>query len=145
MDWEKVFSLFGSDESGSNSYYEDELEDFKNSPLFKIKMFMKLILNGIGFKKQVLTFFKKSNNEFNESEIDKAGDYMMYVRAFYWVEKLNLDEIGDVEFKYVNLDELYFCISSSISYFEENEEYEKCAVLKKFQDALPSSLKILGK
>jgi len=144
MDWEKVFSLFGSDESGSNSYHENELEDFKNSPLFKIKMFMKLILNGIGFKKQVLTFFKKSNNEFNESEIDKAGDYMMYVRAFYWVEKLNLDEIGEVEFKYVNLDELHFCISSSISYFEENEEYEKCAVLKKFQDALPSSLKLLG-
>lgn len=144
MDWEKVFSLFGSDESGSNSYYEDELEDFKNSPLFKIKMFMKLILNGIGFKKQVITFFKKSNNGFNESEIDKAGDYMMYVRAFYWVEKLNLDEIDDVEFKYVNLDELYFCISNSLSYFEENEEYEKCAVLKKFQDSLPSSLKILG-
>jgi hypothetical protein len=27
---------------------------------------MKLILNGIGFKKQILSFFKKSNNEFNE-------------------------------------------------------------------------------
>ena len=137
MDWEKVFSLFGSDESGSSNHYEQELNDFKNSPLFKIKMFMKLIMNGMGFKKQVLSFFKKSNGEFNESEIDKAGDYMMYVRAFYWVEIINVDELGEIEWKHLNLEDLEFCISSSISYFEKSEEYEKCAILKKFLDSLP--------
>ena len=136
MDWEKVFSLFGSDESGSGSFSEDELDDFRNTPLFKIKMFMKLILNGIGFKKQVLSFFKKSNGEFNESEIDRAGDYMMYVRAFYWISKLDISELEEGDLKYINRDELYLCISSSITYFEVEEDYEKCAILKKLQDFL---------
>jgi hypothetical protein len=136
MDWEKVFSLFGSDESGSNYQPEEEFDSFRNTPLYKIKMFMKLILNGIGFKKQILSFFKKSNNEFNEDEIDKAGDYMMYVRAFYWVSKLDIPELDKDELKYVDLDDLQFCISSSISYFEGGEDYEKCAVLKKLQDFL---------
>lgn len=130
MDWEKVFSLFGVEEEDTT----ESLEDFRNTPFFKIRMFMKLIQNGMNFKKQVLLFFKKSNNELNEAEIDKAGDYMMYVRAFYWVEQLELNKLTELDLKYIDINDLMMCINYSISYFEGNEEYEKCAVLKKFQD-----------
>ena len=130
MDWEKVFSLFGVEEEDTT----ESLEDFRNTPFFKIRMFMKLIQNGMNFKKQVLLFFKKSNNELNEAEIDKAGDYMMYVRAFYWVEQLELDKMNELDMKYIDVNDLMMCINHSILYFEGNEEYEKCAVLKKFQD-----------
>lgn len=95
---------------------------------------MKLIQNGMNFKKQVLSFFKKSNKELNEADIDKAGDYMMFVRAFYWVEQLELDKLTELDLKYIDINDLMMCINYSISYFEGNEEYEKCAVLKKFQD-----------
>lgn len=130
MDWEKVFSLFGVEEEDTT----EGLEDFRNTSFFKIRMFMKLIQNGMNFKKQVLLFFKKSNNELNEVEIDKAGDYMMYVRAFYWVEQLELDKMNELDMKYIDINDLMVCINYSILYFEGNEEYEKCAVLKKFQD-----------
>lgn len=130
MDWEKVFSLFGVEEEDTT----EGLEDFRNTPFFKIRMFMKLIQNGMNFKKQVLSFFKKSNKELNEADIDKAGDYMMFVRAFYWVEQLELNKLTELDLKYINISDLMMCIDYSISYFEGNEEYEKCAVLKKFQD-----------
>jgi hypothetical protein len=49
-----IFALFGSNENNKNT--KKELEVFKETPHFKIRMFSKLISQGMGFRNQVLNF-----------------------------------------------------------------------------------------
>ena len=56
-----VFALFGfpDEENPERVKLESELEDYKESPHFKLGMFHKLIMNGHLFSKQVTNKNKK--------------------------------------------------------------------------------------
>ena len=55
MDLSKFFSYFNT--NPSIGYSEKDMESFKNSPLYKIKVFERLIINGVAFKKSLVNFF----------------------------------------------------------------------------------------
>lgn len=138
MDIDNVFGLFGFGKGkGQNRKPEiDYFEDFKDTPQFKVGMFKKMIWNGRSFKDQVLNFLKKADEFIElEGDIGEAGDYMMYTRSYFWIQECDLkkDEWTDALNHYLD-DEFITCIKLCIKYFEEVEEYEKCAFLKNIQN-----------
>ena len=138
MDINKSFGLFNA-EGGEN--INENLEDFKKTPYFKIGMFKKLIMNGMSFKIKVVGFFSRADEDFDVSEIDLAGEFMIYTRAWFWIEQLDWDDeewVSDI--KRYSDEDLLVATKLAIHYFEEQEEYEKCAFLKKLQDFVQENL-----
>jgi len=137
MDLDNVFGLFGfnKDDDKNSKKQEEELLEFKNSPKFKVGMFKKMIWNGLSFRDQVLKFLKKTDGfEMLDGNVREAGDFMMYTRSYFWLQECDLEEEEWQEALgfYVD-DELIVCFKLIIKYFEEIEEFEKCAYLKKIQ------------
>jgi hypothetical protein len=132
-----IFSLFGFSEEGKEDLkkVESELAMFKDTPHFKLGMFHKLIMNGTLFSKQVIKFFSKADPGLDVKGIDQAGEYMMFTRAWFWIEQVQIrkKEWKEALKQYSNEDFLV-SVKLSILYFEGTEEYEKCAHLKKIQD-----------
>jgi hypothetical protein len=61
----------------------------------------------------------------------------MYTRAYYWIQECNLqDKEWEEALIYYHDKELINCLKLSIKYYEEIEEFEKCAFLKKIQNFL---------
>ena len=131
-----IFALFGfSDEDDLDKKTKKQLEEFKTTPYFKVGMFTKIILNSLNFKKQVVGFFSKADKDLDLTGIDEAGDFMMYNRAWFWISECKLRRKDWKEALVANsTPEMVFCLKSTIKYFEEIEEYEKCAFLKKIQN-----------
>jgi hypothetical protein len=130
-----IFALFGfSDDDNEDKKIIKELEEFKNTPHFKIGMFSKMILNGLNFKKQVVGFFSKADKDLDVEGINEAGDFMMFNRAWYWISECNVrKKIWKEALTRNATPELLNCIKITIKYFESIEEYEKCSLLIKIQ------------
>jgi hypothetical protein len=141
MDANKIFDLFSDKDDKNKDKVESELANFKNSPYYKLGIFKKLIMNGTVFKSNVIKFFSKSDEEFDLKDIDLAGEFIMYNRAWFWISQADisskdwLEDIGNI-----SDDDFHVAIKLTIHYFEEHEEYEKCAFLKKLQDIVEKYL-----
>ena len=137
MNLENIFGLFGFNENNENTkkQIENEIDDFKNNPHYKIRMFIKLINNGVIFKDQIIDFFSKSDASLDISNINEAGDFMMYARAWYWIEQCDLNN-EDWKYCLSNIPHKKFfdCIDLCNSYYEMCEEYEKCAHLRNIKN-----------
>jgi hypothetical protein len=143
MALDNIFSLFGfpDKDDDERKKLEADLEVFKETPHFKLGMFHKLIMNGSLFSKQVVKFFAKADPGLDIKGIDQAGEYMMFIRAWFWIEqvKLRKKEWKEALKQYAS-EEFIISIKLSINYFEGTEEYEKCAHLKKIQDFVEKNL-----
>jgi len=142
MALDNIFSLFGfpDKDNEDRKKLEADLDVFKETPHFKLGMFHKLIMNGSLFSKQVIKFFAKADPGLDIKGIDQAGEYMMFIRAWFWIEqvKLRKKEWKEALKQYAS-EEFVISIKLSINYFESTEEYEKCAHLKKIQDFVEKS------
>jgi len=140
MDLNKIFGLF-NDKPGEELIYEN-LETFKKTPKFKLGMFEKLITNGRNFKAKIVSFFSLADEVFDIQDIDNAGEFMMYNRAWFWISQFDWSEDEDwiIELKVISNDNFLTAIKLSIYYFEEYEEFEKCAFLKKIQNVVEENL-----
>jgi hypothetical protein len=138
-----IFGLFGfnEDDNPENKKIESELKEYKETPHFKLGMFQKLIINGGLFSKRIIKFFSQADPSFDEEGIDEAGEYMMYTRAWFWIEQCRIRKKDWKEaLKQYSTEEFLVAVKLSIKYFEDIEEYEKCAFLKKIQDFIEKNL-----
>lgn len=138
MDLNNIFGLFGFNEDSDNSAkkLKEEVESFKDSPHFKVGMFYKMIVNGQNFQEQLMKFFTNSNldKDFNTG-LDEVGDYMLYTRAYFWIQEIDLKDKEWIDaIDYYCDEKMVECIKLSIVHFEEIEEYEKCGLLKNIQN-----------
>lgn len=143
MALDNIFSLFGfpDKEDDERKKLEADLEIFKETPHFKLGMFHKLIMNGSLFSKQVVKFFAKADPGLDIKGIDQAGEYIMFIRAWFWIEQVQLRKKEWKEaLKQYASEEFVISLKLSINYFEGTEEYEKCAHLKKIQDFVEKNL-----
>jgi hypothetical protein len=143
VDANKIFGLFGGEEENPKPAFDHEndlsylLDDYKNHPLFWVGMFKKLIHNHKTFNKKVISFFSKMDEELDLYDVEQAGEFVVYNRAWFWISKINTqDRICQEAILHYADDYLLTYIRFTISYFEEFEEYEKCAHLKKIQNIL---------
>ena len=79
----KLFEIF--DKHPLNDL-EENLISYKSSFKFKIEMFIKVVIYGDQWKKEVISLFDNSNADMDTNEIDRVGDFMLYTRAWYWLK-----------------------------------------------------------
>lgn len=135
MNIDKIFNLFDGDESQSlreKAQQVDVLLDYKNHPLFWVGMFKKLIQNHQVFNDQLLKFFDKLDEGLDVVDIDRAGEFVVFNRAYDYIQKVDPNNLVCQEALYRFTDvHLKIALELSINYFQEVEEYEKCAHLKR--------------
>ena len=130
IDKDKIFELFGSP--------INEEEDFINiastmldEPFNKIGMFTKLIINHIIFHQKLSKFLsKESNMVIDLEDTKKASAFAIFNRAWFYIKKIDLKNKSDLEAVVQFKKEPFLStLNEAIEYFEEVEEYEKCAKL----------------
>jgi hypothetical protein len=131
---DNIFELFSTNEDldGNNTVVHI---DFTKTPIYWIGMYKKLVLNHINFNKKVLKFFKESNQELDIEDMKDAGEFVVYHRAWHYIQNVDIDNKEHVIAIEKYTDEyLDTALKLGISFFEQHEEYEKCALLKKILD-----------
>mgnify|MGYP003641959089 FL=1 len=138
IDVESLFNLFPEGDSSKDSK-KLNFVDFKTSPIYWLGMYKKLILNHINFNKKILKFFKSADVELDVEDMKEAGESFVYMKAWVYVESIDIKDEKHIEaIKYYSDEFLDTSLELGISYFQEVEEYEKCAhllsILKKSQE-----------
>tara|TARA_R110000803_G_scaffold157707_1_gene222007 strand:+ start:442 stop:870 length:429 start_codon:yes stop_codon:yes gene_type:complete len=136
IDVDSLFGLFPDGEDlnkGNTKVYID----FTKNPIYWVGMYKKLVLNHINFNKKIVKFFKESNQELDVEDMSNAGEFVVYHRAWHYISKIdiNVEEHVTAIDKYGD-EYLDTSLELGIHFFEEHEEYEKCAHLKKILDKL---------
>ena len=143
MDINKIFGAFNSDKEDENGFptpkFVKDMEE--NHPRYYLGMFEKLINNHLVYQKGLIKMFQSADSSLNIKDIEAAGENLLYNRAWEYISQFNIEDKYSQEIlKRKNSKDFIKAVSSAISYFENDEEYEKCAFLKKFLDFLnPSS------
>jgi len=144
VDVNKIFGLFNGE--GSNPLPEkasvaEVAVDFKEHPLFWVGMFKKLIQNHKVYNRSLMNFFSKMDEELDLYDVENAGEFIVYNRAWFWISKIDPSDTKHQDSLIHYGDDLFITyVKFAISYFQELEEYEKCAHLKKIQDFVEKSL-----
>lgn len=146
MDINKIFGAFNSsskdDSWGYQPYsYSDTSSKFtaldENHPRYFIKIFQKLVINYTGYSDQLIDFFASSDPEIDVANVKKAGEGMLYNRAYGFITKLDLQDEYHIKILFQEVNpKLEKSLQKTLSYFEGEEEYEKCAIIKKYLDFL---------
>lgn len=136
IDKNKLFSLFGSsdddfDNKKSIKDLEKIMEEELESPINKLGMFVKLIINHLVFHQKLKKFLDKESSGAIDLETTKeAASFAVFNRAWYYIKDLDLKNKKHckavMDYKSGPLKQT---LEEAISYFEEVEEYEKCAFL----------------
>ena len=115
---------------------EEEIDEWKDTPRYKMGMFVKLIVNGTIFRKQLSNMFEGKN----KINIGDAGEFIMYNRAWYWIKDFSLkDEDWVDSVNHYEEDEIIRACELTISYFENLEEYEKCSLLLSIKNLIKNA------
>jgi len=141
MNLDSIFNLFSNEDDQSSNDETSLLIDFSDHPLFWIGGFNKLISNHLFFKQYTVKTFKNISPDINIDELEKAGEELMFRKAWDYIKPINLDKSFHVECLKLKADEyLVSNLQMSILFFEAFEEYEKCALLKHIQDKVKEFL-----
>jgi len=130
----KIFELFGSSIEEEKDFI-NTTSNILDEPFNKIGMFTKLIINHIIFHQKLSKFLKhESSITIDPEETERASAFAIFNRAWFYINKIDLDNKLDLEaiIKFKN-NPFIDTLNEAIGYFEENEEYEKCAKLLKIR------------
>ena len=142
MDINKIFGAFNSsskDEGHWNHYQMTPPYPSidENHPRHFIKMFQKMILSYTGYSDKIIDFFAKADPELDARNVKKVGESMLYNRAYSYITKLDIQDEYHIKILFQEANsKLEEALQKTLFYFEGEEEYEKCAILKKFLDFL---------
>ena len=131
---DKLFQLFVDGKEIEDPKTKNELKDFMNGPFAKIGMFVKLIQNHKIFHQKLEKFLKKEQPNYNVESTKEASEFTVYNRAWSYIKDIDISSKEDLN-AIINFEHkaLLKVLSSSITFFEVYEEYEKCAHLHKIQ------------
>lgn len=134
IDKDRLFGLFGGDENVAKEIL-DKPDTFLDTATAKLGMFTKLIYNHEVFHNKLKKFMEQVKEDYDMEVTKNASSFTVYNRAWFYIKDINLKDRSHfdavVRYKY---KPLYDSLIKAISYFEEEEEYEKCAKLLKIQE-----------
>ena len=144
MDINKIFGAFNSsskDDSWGENYgmsYTPSIRQIdENHPRYFIKMFQKLILNYTGYSDKIIDFFGQADPDLDIGEVKRAGENMLYGRAYNYLINIDIQDEYHVRILFEEANsKLEEALQKTLSFFENEEEYEKCAILKRYLDFL---------
>jgi len=137
IDKDKIFKLFVEGKEIDDDKTKSEIRDFMNGPFAKIGMFVKLIQNHEVFHRKLEKFLKKEQPNYNVKSTKEASEFTVYNRAWSYIKNISLDSHDDVN-AIINFDNKIFSkvLGNAIQFFEQYEEYEKCAHLYKIKEVV---------
>ena len=116
--------------------------DFSEHPLFWISGFNKIIDNHLFFTQYTVKTFKNISPDINIDELEKAGEELMFRKAWDYIKGIDLSKNFHVEcIRNKASRDFIYNLQISIQFFEVHEEYEKCALLKGIKDLIEELLK----
>jgi hypothetical protein len=122
-----IFKQFEGDSKEDSSIFE------KSSPLMKIGMFKKLLINYFNVYSKIVD--ERYSEHPNYKEYKKSIEKNFFNKSFEQIKDLDLNDVEvkkAIEFYYD--ENLIIVTTYSLKYFEILEEFEKCIVLKNILD-----------
>lgn len=109
----------------------------ENHPRYFIKMFQKLIINYTGYSDKIIDFFGQADPDLDIGEVKRAGENMLYSRAYNYLINIDIQDEYHVRILFEEANsKLEEALQKTLFLFENEEEYEKCAILKRYLDFL---------
>ena len=135
MDPNSIFSLFDSEPENREVEPEKEIKDLPNHPYVLLGLFTRMVLRGEEAIHNSVDFLKALNPDIDLESIREINRYMLYLSGFNYLSKLSLEDPfhQDILLEKAGADFLTAC-QKSIQFFQEREDYEKCALIKKYND-----------
>jgi len=130
MNIKKIFDLFDQSSKSSHSMEEaEQLFDLKDTPVFCLGMFKKIVISSNSL------YFQLNSILPDDIDVKTINNNVIYNRSWSFIEKIDISETTHMDALKLLADNTFIkCFDLAISYYESNEEYEKCAHLKKIQD-----------
>ena len=133
MDLGKFFKLFDSEEPENEPVIVNE--QLAEHPYIYMGLFKKLILNYEAFSTQLFNFMRSTEGDLDVDKLEKAGVHMVYWRAYDHLAKIDLTNSFHVEIIQTYVDDKFIqALDACLQYYEDIEEYERCAFLKQVRD-----------
>jgi|TARA_R110000803_G_C11885301_1_gene310283 hypothetical protein len=141
IDPKKIFDLFSQVNENTPKTDKEKITDqllkVQDSPAFKLGMFNKIIFNHLAFGDQLIRLVKRADEDFDIDDVKNASEYIIYVRAWEYIVDFDLKDIDSFNIlKNYSSQELQTSIKLSVLYFQEKEEYEKCAHLHQIEKTI---------
>lgn len=144
MNKDRIFDLFDDSNSAKEKVMQQKqsLAVFNNSPYHKLGMFTKLIVNHFVFHYKLEKFLQKEEPSYNSESTKEASAFVVFNRAYNYLKQVNPDDKESI-FAILDFNPklLEKTLNSALEYFENLEEYEKCAHIFKFHKILKESQK----
>ena len=135
MNIDNIFNLFNEDLPNDDE--TSLLIDFSEHPLYWIGGFNKIISNHLFFTKYTAKVFKNISPELNIDDVEKAGEYLMFDKAWDYIKNIKLDNPFHIECINKKISpEFEGNLDVAIKFFEVLELYERCALLKGIKDKI---------
>tara|TARA_B110000977_G_scaffold100390_1_gene131767 strand:- start:16 stop:441 length:426 start_codon:yes stop_codon:yes gene_type:complete len=135
VDKDKIFQLFVEGKEITDDKTKEEIKNFMNGPYAKIGMFVKLIQNHEVFHKKLEKFLKKEQPDYNVESTKEASEFTIYHRSWSYIKNIDIDNSDHIN-AIINFDPkvFYKTLDGAINFFENYEEYEKCAHMHKIKE-----------
>ena len=137
MDPDSIFSLFDSEPENQEKKSEKEITNLSEHPYVLMGLFTRMILRGEESIQNTIEFLKVINTSegFDFEANTEFSRYLMYVSGFNHLSKLSLENPfhQDILLEKAGAEFLTAC-EKSIQFFQDREDYERCALIKKFYD-----------
>jgi hypothetical protein len=132
---DNIFSLFQNEDT------IEVYENFMDNPYVKIGMFNKIIRNNTIFNIKFKKFLDSADLNYDKDYIDSSSRFITFNRAFFYIKDINIENQQHIDaLKCYDFEDLMLNLNTSISFFEEKEEYEKCSHLFKIKKLIEESL-----
>lgn len=142
MKKENLFGLFDDDGNvmGVAKEVVKNSSTLESGPMIKIGMFTKLILNHQVFHEKLEKFLKKEEPEYDVESTKESSEFVVYNRAWYYLNQVNPVKKEDIlSILDFNPKLLNTALENALIYFENSEEYLRCAHIFKIQQILRES------
>ena len=135
IDKDKIFKLFVDGKEINGDKTKEEIKEFMNGPYAKIGMFVKLIQNHEIFHKKLEKFLKQEQPDYNVESTKEASEFTVYYRAWSYIKQIDIDNSDHIK-AIINFDPkvFYKILEGAVKFFENYEEYEKCAHMYKIKE-----------
>tara|TARA_B110000977_G_C10895093_1_gene422965 strand:+ start:19 stop:468 length:450 start_codon:yes stop_codon:yes gene_type:complete len=139
---DNIFGLFEGDYDTLKNAKDlsGKIDNFNSSPTIKIGMFTKLILNHNIFHQKLEKFLTKEEPNYSIESTKESSEFIVYNRAWFYLNQVDMSQKEDV-FAILDFNPkiLNNALESALLYFQNREEYEKCAHIFKIQQVLRES------
>ena len=139
MDLNKIFGEFKKGVGTEDRQYNMGI--LNDNPIVLIGMFKKIIVNNVFFNKKIGKLFNYQEVSFTKQDLAKASEFIVYHRAWYYISNIDLSCEMDLDaIKALADEDFKFALEEIIQFFENIEEYERCAFLKQIHEKVLLSL-----